>query len=61
MQEVLTKALIEYGRQCPPAKFKTKVSRGDKQIYVEMDNPGRIIGGVRIARGWNPLGCKVSI
>jgi hypothetical protein len=52
---------MAYGTQHPPAQFKTKVSRGQEHIYVELENSKRIVGEVRIARGWNALGRKVSV
>jgi hypothetical protein len=54
-------ALFEFGDSNRPKIRKTCVSRGEPAIYVEEDNPERIIGEVRIVRGWNALGRKVSL
>jgi hypothetical protein len=52
---------MDYATENPPAQFKTQVSRGSEQIYVGGDDPERIVGEVRIARGWNAIGRKVGV
>ena len=52
---------MDYGREYPPQRGKTRISRGNEKVYVETNVKGRVVGEMRIARGWNALGRKVSL
>jgi hypothetical protein len=59
---------MDYGTQFPPGRIRTKKSkkntgsqeepRGEGKAYLD-DGKGRIVGEVRLARGWNPIGHTV--
>jgi len=57
-KQAITDNLIDFALICPPSRGATRVSRGNEQVYVEADNPDRIVGEVRISRGWNAIGRK---
>ena len=66
MQKHLTALLTKYGIKSPPQQFKTHVSKGTKDargeagVYVGLNETDNIVGEVRIAKGWNPIGHEVS-
>jgi hypothetical protein len=65
LQKHITGLLTEYGENFPPQKFKTHVSKRNKGargkgVYIGLDEPDKILGEVRMAKAWNPLGHEVS-